>query len=351
MATPPTARQYTARQHVRTSKPPTGGGNAPVDNGVTSTHLPPPTHSRDPHVAQHLIAAVEAGGTKFRAGIFTPDAFAGPEAADPIDEIRVETTTPDETLAAVGDFLTGHKVEALGIASFGPLVVDHSSPNYGAIATTPKPGWTGVPILATLSERLGVPGEIQTDVEAAAVAEQRLGAGRGYDSVAYITVGTGVGVGVVLQDGKPFRGRDHIELGHMPVERHPEDTFVGTCPFHGDCLEGLACGPALIERWQTRPSTLPEDHIAWDIEADYLAQLACVITWALSPDRILFSGGVGARPHLGPKIAAATKRRLAGYSVSHADNDDLVATAGLGNDAGLVGAGLIGVSILGSSIA
>ena len=230
-------------------------------------------------------------------------------------------------------------------------MVDRSSPNYGSIATTPKPGWSGIPILTTLADRVGVPAEIQTDVEAAAVAEQRLGAGRGFDSVAYVTVGTGVGVGVVLKDGKPFRGRDHIELGHMPVERHPEDDFPGIGPFHGDCLEGMASGPALIERWQTRPRELPEDHLAWEIEADYLAQLATVITWAFSPDRILFSGGVGARPHLSGKIAAATKRRLNGYSVSHADNDDLVATAALGNDAGLVGAGLIAVSILGASIA
>ena len=292
------------------------------------------------------IAAVEAGGTKFRAAVYDRAFAAADRALEPVAELRVDTTTPDETLAAVGDFLAGHDVSSLGIASFGPLIVDRASADYGSVAPTPKPGWTSAPILSTLRERLGVAADIQTDVEAAAVAEQRFGAGQGHDSVAYVTVGTGIGVGVV-RDGQVLRGRDHLEIGHIPIRRHPSDTdFSGVCPFHGDCLEGLVSGPAINERVGTPAESLADDHPVWDIVVDHLAQLACVITWAFSPDRILFSGGVGANAHLEPLLQAATAQHLGGYSVSHATNGDLVATAGLGNDAGLVGAALLGASLL-----
>ncbi|MEM7095316.1 MAG: ROK family protein [Actinomycetota bacterium] len=299
-----------------------------------------------------LIGAVEAGGTKFRAAVFAGDgAVTGPAgqggaSPKPVAEIRIDTTTPDATLDTIADFFADHDIDALGIASFGPLIVDRRSPDYGTMAPTPKPGWTGARILDRLSEATGAPAEIQTDVEAAAVAEQRLGAGLGYESVAYVTVGTGVGVGVVRGD-EVLRGRDHLELGHIPIQRHADDLdFAGVCPFHGDCLEGLVSGPALLERCGQPAEDLDRDDPVWDIVADYLAQLACVITWAFSPDRILFSGGVGANAHLEDRLRAATAQRLGGYSVSHADNGDLVATAGLGNDAGLVGAALLGASLL-----
>ncbi len=283
-------------------------------------------------MGQH-IAAVEAGGTKFRAAIFDSDLGV-------VDEVRVPTTTPDETLGQIEQFFAGHEPQALGIASFGPLIVDPTSASYGSIAATPKPHWSDTPLLARLQATLGVPAAIQTDVEAAAVAEHQRGAGIGYDSVAYVTVGTGIGVGIVI-NGSPFRGRDHLEIGHMPVQRGDDDEFAGTCPFHGDCLEGVAAGPAMNKRWGAKPSSLDDRSDVWGLEADYLAQLCCVLTWTFSPDRILFSGGVGARTHLAPRIAEATRLRLNGYSVSHANNPDLVATASLGNDAGLIGAGLL----------
>ncbi len=286
------------------------------------------------------IGAVEAGGTKFRAAIFDPD-------LNMLSEARVDTAAPDETLHAVTSFFTKSKfdIAALGIASFGPLILDPESPSYGTFAPTPKPGWSGIPILQRLQQALRVPTAIQTDVEAAALAEQQSGAGVGARSVAYVTVGTGVGIGLAI-DGQIFRGRDHLELGHMPVQRHSNDDFAGVCPFHGDCLEGLASGPALNKRWGERPSALDGRDDVWSIEADYLAQLACVLTWAFSPDRILISGGVGAREHFAPRVQQATIERLAGYSVSHATNANLVATAALGNDAGLIGAGLLGASLL-----
>lgn len=292
-----------------------------------------------------LIAAVEAGGTKFRAAFYAVAPGAELGSLEPVEEVRVETEDPATTLAAVGDFLVRRPARSLGIASFGPLVVDRDSAAYGTMASTPKPGWTGAPVLDTLRDRLGVPAEIQTDVEAAAVAELRFGAGADCESVAYVTVGTGVGVGVVTGAGV-VRGRDHIELGHIAVRRRPGDEFEGICPFHGDCLEGLASGPAIEARTGTSAEQLGHEHPIWDQVADELAHLACTITWAFSPDRILFSGGVGASGHLGSRLSAATIRRLAGYSVSHADDEDLVATAGLGNDAGLVGAALLATSLL-----
>jgi len=287
----------------------------------------------------HIVGAVEAGGTKVRAALVAEDLAI-------IDQMRVSTTTPDETLGAVRSFFANSSpVAALGIASFGPLVVDRDVDAYGSIAATPKPGWAGTRVLAELSADLEVPTEIQTDVEAAAVAEHRVGAGRGHSSIAYITVGTGVGAGVLV-DGAPFRGRDHIELGHIPVRRVDRDDFDGVCPFHGDCLEGLASGPAIQARWGATPSELQGRDDVWNLEADYLGQLVRVLAYSFAPDKILFSGGVGARKHLAPRIATAATRHLGGYSVSHRNNDELVATAALGNDAGLIGAALLAQSLL-----
>jgi len=284
--------------------------------------------------SEEMVGAVEAGGTKFRAAVLDADLAI-------IEQLRVPTTTPAETLHAITSFFANHpSISALGIASFGPLIVDRDSSAYGSIAPTPKPGWAGTALLDHLRTATGVPAAIQTDVEAAAVAEHQLGAGVGHNSIAYVTVGTGIGAGVIV-DGSPFRGRDHIELGHVPVQRAPDDTFEGVCPFHGDCLEGMASGPAIAARWGANPSTLEGRDDVWNLEADYLAQLARVLTYSFSPDRILFGGGVGARKQLAPRIAAATKRHLGGYSVSHANNDDLIATAALGNDAGLMGAALL----------
>lgn len=285
-----------------------------------------------------LTAAVETGGTKFRAAVHD-------NALAVVDEIRIPTTEPAVTLDAVVDFLRPFEVAALGVASFGPLIVDRSSPGYGSMADTPKPGWSGAPMLRHLADALGVPAEIQTDVEAAAVAEHQRGAGQGSSRVVYITVGTGIGVGVAI-DGVPYRGMDHLEMGHIPVERHPTDSFAGRCPFHGACLEGLACGPAIEDRWGQPAEELGDRAEVWALEADYLAQLASVLVYSFSPDRILFSGGVGARPGLADVIGARLQERLNGYSVSNSTNTNLVATAALGNEAGLTGAGLLARSLL-----
>lgn len=282
-------------------------------------------------------AAVEAGGTKFRAAIVDTE-FAI------LDEVWIPTTTPDETLTEVEAFFARHApAQALGIASFGPLVVDRGSPEFGSIEATPKPGWTGAPLLQRLTNSLGIPADIQTDVEAAAVAEYRLGAGQGHSSVGYVTVGTGIGAALAV-DGRPFRGRNHTELGHIPVRRIDGDTFAGRCPFHADCLEGMACGPAIAERWNADPASLSERDDVWDLEAAYLAQLIRVYTLGFAPDIVLFGGGVGTRPGMADRIAYAATGDLGGYAVS---GPPVVATAGLGAEAGLIGAALLAEGLAG----
>ena len=281
-------------------------------------------------------AALEAGGTKFRAAVVTTD-------FEILHEAWIPTTTPDETIGSVEAFFAEHEpTAALGIASFGPLVVDSSAPNYGSVAATPKPHWTGAPLLQRLTQSLGVPADIQTDVEAAAVAEYRMGAGRGHNSVGYVTVGTGIGAALAIA-GVPFRGRNHTELGHIPVKRIEGDTFAGHCSFHADCLEGMASGPAIASRWDADPATLDDRDDVWDLEAAYLAQLIRVYTLGFAPDIVLFGGGVGTRPDMADRIGRAAEADLAGYAV---DGPPVVATAGLGADAGLIGAGLIAADLL-----
>lgn len=281
-------------------------------------------------------AAVEAGGTKFRAAVVDTD-------FEIVDEVWIPTTTPDETLSAIEAFFAGHPpTSALGIASFGPLIVDRSGSEYGDVGPTPKPHWTGAPLLARLRDALGVPADIQSDVEAAAVAEHRMGSGQGHRSVGYVTVGTGIGAALAI-DGVPFRGRNHTELGHIPIRRVDGDTFAGRCPFHGDCLEGMACGPAIAERWEADPATFDDRDDVWDLEAAYLAQLIRVYALGFAPDIVLFGGGVGTRPDMAERILRASETDLAGYSIG---GPPLVATAGLGANAGLVGAALIAESLV-----
>ncbi len=293
----------------------------------------------DGPISKSVFAAVEAGGTKFRAALMSA-------SFEIIDEAWIPTTQPIETTEAVIAFFSSlQRADALGIASFGPLVVDPESPNYGSLADTPKPGWSQFGLLRRLQEGLGVPCAIQTDVEAAAVAEHQLGAGQGFSSVGYVTVGTGIGAAVAI-DGTPFRGRDHTELGHIPIRRIDGDDFEGICPFHGDCLEGMASGPAIAKRWNCDPAQLDERDDVWDLEAKYLAQLVRVYAYSFAPDIVLFGGGVGARPDMAQRVQKCVAADLAGYSVSHAQNDQLVKRAGLGSNAGLVGAALSAAEIV-----
>ena len=286
-----------------------------------------------------LLGAVEAGGTKFRAAVVDSD-------LDVVDSMHIPTTDPDTTLGAVAAFFHGGEpMEALGVASFGPVDLDPDSPRYGALVGTPKPGWSGAPILGRLSEALGVAAGIQTDVEAAAVAEQTLGPEPRPRRLAYVTVGTGIGAAVAV-NGTPWRGRHHSELGHIPVRRVAGDDYPGRCPFHQDCLEGMACGPAMAERWGIDPSGADGRDDIWHLEAAYLAQLVRVLAYSFAPDRIVFGGGVGARPGLAEMIRSESRTDLGRYADHSLDDDRFVTAPALGNDSGLLGAALVAQSLL-----
>ena len=259
-----------------------------------------------------LFAAIEAGGTKMVCGVGNAETGSRETA-------RIATGDVAGTVRAILGFLAGASTRhgalaGIGVASFGPLDLDPASPGYGCITTTPKPGWQGADLPAALNDALGLPVAIDTDVNAAALAEARLGAARGRRSVAYVTVGTGIGVGLVI-DGRMVHGRGHPEAGHLLPRRHPgHGAFAGICPYHGDCLEGLASGKAIAAAWGGSLAELPADHAAWAIEADYLGQLCATLILSVAPEHIVLGGGVMAQPRLFGPVQAETERRLAGYA-------------------------------------
>ena len=278
-----------------------------------------------------LYAGVELGGTKCVAILAGgPDEILAREI--------VPTTTPDETLGKLGEILSRwrstHVPQALGIASFGPLELDPRSPDYGRIAATPKPGWEGAPVKERLERAAGVPAAFDTDVNGAALAEMRWGSGQGFGDFAYVTVGTGIGVGLIV-NGKPTRGFAHCELGHIRVPRLAGDEFAGSCPFHGDCVEGLAAGPSLKARAGTHD--LPSDHAAWESVAWALAQLCHAIVCAAAPRAIAIGGGVvSGQPHLLMRVQRMLVDSLNGYM--RLPEGQYVRPPALGDDAGPLGA-------------
>lgn len=296
--------------------------------------------------ANPLYGAIEAGGTKFVCA-------AGYGPAEIPDDCRtvIPTGAPGPTFAAVVGFLeriTGKHgpLAGIGIASFGPVDLDSRSATWGRILATPKPGWSHVSMVAPL-ERFGCPIAIDTDVNAAALAEARLGAGAGVASLSYVTVGTGIGGGVVMGD-RTIKGLLHPEMGHIRVQRDPRDAgFAGVCPFHGDCLEGLASGPAVLARWHTQIENLPALHGARDILGGYLGQLAATIALMLSCERIVFGGGVVSGGRLLPHIRDSASRWLGGYLPVEARAggfERYITAPGLGEFAGTAGALLLAAS-------
>lgn len=258
---------------------------------------------------RQVLGAVEGGGTKFVCMVGTsPD--------DVVDEITIPTTTPAETLGAVIEFLQkprpGLRLVAVGVATFGPIDLDRSSPTYGCVLKTTKEEWSGARILAPLGRRLGVPIGWDTDVNGAILGEMRWGAARGVDPALYLTIGTGIGGGAVV-NGAPIHGLLHPEMGHIPVPAIPGDTFPGICTFHGRCLEGMACGPALARRAGRPVPEIPPDDPLWDLEARYLAYGISGLLLVLSPRRIVLGGGVMRQPHLLSRVRRALIEVLNGY--------------------------------------
>jgi fructokinase len=224
------------------------------------------------------------------------------------------TTQPGETIGRAVDFLRTHApLAAVGIASFGPIAPNPGSPTFGYITSTPKRDWRNCDFAGAVARALGAPVAFDTDVNAAALAEFQWGAGRGLNSFIYITVGGGIGGGAML-DGRLLRGHSHPEMGHVRVPHDRlRDPFPGNCPYHGDCLEGLAAGPAIEARWGQSGKLLPDGHAAWDLEAEYLALGVLNWTCTLAPERIILGGGVMAREEMFPKIRARVAELLNGY--------------------------------------
>ena len=285
-----------------------------------------------------MLGGIEAGGTKFVCVIgVSPDRI--------VRETRFPTRDPGATIADAVAFFRdaardGHPIDALGVASFGPVELRPGHPRYGFVTTTPKPGWSGADLVGPLRGALGVPVGFDTDVNGAALGEGRWGAARGLRSFVYVTVGTGIGGGAVV-GGAPVHGLPHPEMGHVSVARLPGDDFPGICPFHGDCLEGMACGPAIAARWGRPAEDLRGDDLrrAVDIEAHYLAAGLRNVIYALAPERIVLGGGVAGLPGLLPALRARLAEALAGYpGLPEHGADGFVVPPGLGGGAGAAGA-------------
>jgi fructokinase len=272
------------------------------------------------------FGGIEAGGSKFVCAV-------GSGPAD-IQTFEFPTTQPGETIARAIEFLRASApLAAVGIASFGPIDPNPGSPTFGYITSTPKRDWRNRDFAGAVGRALGVPVAFDTDVNAAALAEFRWGAARGLDSFIYVTVGTGIGGGAML-DGRLLHGRPHPEMGHIRIPHDRlRDPFPGNCPYHGDCLEGLAAGPAIEARWGQAGRLLPDGHAAWDLEAEYLALGILNWTCTLAPERIILGGGVMERLELLPKIGARLAELLNGYMES-----PYLAPPELGPRAGVLGA-------------
>ncbi len=279
--------------------------------------------------------AIEGGGTKFVCAV-------GTSPQDVCAEVRFPTTTPEETLGRVIAFFRENgPVAGLGVACFGPLDPNPASPMFGHILATPKPGWKNADVVGMLQQAFDIPIAFDTDVNGAALAEARWGAAQGCDPVLYLTIGTGIGGGVMV-NGRLLHGLLHPEMGHILLPRdHQADPFAGACPFHGDCFEGLASGPALEKRWGAKAETLPPDHPAWDLEAQYIALALVSYILTLSPQRIVLGGGVMQQAHMLPRVRRKVQALLNGYVQMPqvlGEIETYIVLPGLGARAGVLGA-------------
>lgn len=282
-----------------------------------------------------LYAGIEAGGTKFVLAV-------GTSPLDITARHVIPTREPGATLAQAGDWFAAQGAfGAMGIVTFGPADLDPASPTWGHIVKTPKPGWSGCDLAGYFAQRFAVPVRFDTDVNGAALAEARLGAGEGASTLAYVTVGTGIGVGLVI-DGNPVHGIAHPEMGHAYPRRSSDDRdFAGVCPFHGDCFEGLASGPAIIARWGGSLSDLGSDHPAHDIVAEYLAHLCHTLFAATACEVVVMGGGVLQAAGLIDRIRARATQLDAGYLPGGTRHR--IEAPGLGIHSGIAGALMLAI--------
>ena len=278
--------------------------------------------------------ALEAGGTKMVLAVFDENGTLTDRAVYP-------TLTPAETVPRMTEYFRRFALAALGIGSFGPLDLNSASPTFGYITATPKVAWRNYPLLPAFRQALKVPIGFDTDVNAAALAEARLGAARGLDSCLYVTIGTGIGGGLIV-GGEPVHGLMHPEIGHITVVPEPNDPMPrGICPYHSHCLEGLASGPAIEKRWGKPARELPPDHPGWELESAYLAQLCSNAVLSFSPEVIILGGGVMQQKFLLPMIRDKVLKLLNGYIAHPAiatDMAEYIVEPGLGTRSGITGA-------------
>lgn len=276
------------------------------------------------------IGALEAGGTKMVCAVV--------EEGQVTERISLPTRSPAETMPEIIDYFAAQQVEALGVGSFGPLDLDRNSPTWGYITATPKDGWRFYDLAGELQRALNIPVALDTDVNCAALGEARFGSCVGLEDCVYITVGTGIGMGV-LCGGRLIHGMQHPELGHIPVAPVFGDNYQGCCPYHGRCLEGMASGSALRGRWGIPAQEMADRPEVWQLEAEYLAQgiVTCILAYA--PRRIVLGGGVAHQPQLLPLVRAAVTRQLAGYVSTEAvkDMDSYIVAPALDDNQALLG--------------
>lgn len=278
------------------------------------------------------IGAIEAGGTKFVCGIVN-------EKGELLDRISFPTETPEITMSKVISYFTNKNIERLGVGSFGPIDPNKNSKTYGYITSTPKLLWRNYNIIGHLKKYFDIPIFFDTDVNGAALGEAIWGAAKGLDSCVYITVGTGIGGGILVE-GKLVHGMLHPELGHILVTPHETDKYKGKCPYHKNCLEGMAAGPAIEERWGIKAYTLPENHPAWELEAYYLAQGLMNFILTVSPKKIILGGGVMKQKQLFPLIRKYLQNLLGNYITTKEileNIDEYIVYPELGDNAGILG--------------
>ena len=278
-----------------------------------------------------IFGALEAGGTKMVCA-------TGREDGTITDQISIPTSDPEKTIPAIIEYFKDKNIAALGIASFGPIDLDKASPTYGHITTTPKPGWANCDLVGAMKNALSVPIGFDTDVNGSLLGEATYGTAKGLSDVVYITVGTGIGGGV-MSGGKLLHGMLHPELGHMLMRPHPADSFEGLCPFHKNCFEGMASGPAIEARWGKKAKDLADSTEVWNLEAYYIGQAIVNIILTLSPKRIILGGGVMHQTQLFASIRNEVRAQLNGYiKTALLENlDEYIVPASLHDDQGIMG--------------
>ncbi len=284
------------------------------------------------------LGALEAGGTKMVCAI-------GNENGEILERISIPTETPDITMPKLISYFADKEIEALGIGCFGPIDLNRDSDTYGYITTTPKLAWKNYNIVKMFQDALNVPVGFDTDVNGSALGEATWGITKGLENSMYITIGTGIGTGIIT-NGKLLHGMLHPEGGHLLLSRHPNDSFEGTCPYHKTCLEGLASGPAIEARWGEKGTELAERREVWELEAYYIAQALVDYIMVLSPQRIVIGGGVTHQEHLMPLIREQVKRQLAGYidTKELLNMDQYVVLPSLNDNQGIMGALKLGLN-------